>query len=237
MDQATQTYLNIPAVRQALHIPSLVPMWTDCNDFINGNYVQQNHDTTPVFADMLTSGYPLRILIYNGDVDSVCNFLGDEWFVENIVTQNKMKRGSRRPWTLNTNAAYDSQIAGYVKTFTGNNNIKASIDLLTVKGAGHFVPTDRPGPALQMITNFIKQQDYSTMTGYDATPKPLRPQYQPGGATPTAPSASPSASPTGNGQNATVAPSPTGGNGRKLTDSTALISVLLATVLLLFVRS
>ncbi|WKY14623.1 hypothetical protein Q1695_000282 [Nippostrongylus brasiliensis] len=183
MDTATQTYLNLPAVRQALHIPVGVAAWVDCNIPVNSQYYhQQNHDMTPVFQSIIDSGYPLKMLVYNGDVDMACNFLGDEWFVENLASSvyNFTMTSDRFVWNY-TRANYLPQVGGYVKSWTYSG---ISMDLLTVKGAGHFVPTDRPGPALQMIFNFINTGNYNNTIPYDLTPLQLRPAY----ATPAQPS-------------------------------------------------
>ena len=36
-----------------------------------------------------------RILVYNGDVDMACNFLGDEWFVDSLCQKVS---GQSRAW-------------------------------------------------------------------------------------------------------------------------------------------
>lgn len=45
------------------------------------------------------------------------------------------------------------QIAGFVKDFK-------NISFMTVKGAGHMVPTDKPVEALEMLKRFLKDGVY-----------------------------------------------------------------------------
>jgi hypothetical protein len=80
------------------------------------------------------------MLIYNGDTDSVCDFLGDAWFIERIAAvQGLTVSGAvqrveavqvlvdRRPWLFRYSNDFKPQTAGYVKRYSAN------VDLLTVK--------------------------------------------------------------------------------------------------------
>ncbi|VDM47719.1 unnamed protein product [Toxocara canis] len=176
MDAATANYLNIPEVKKAIHVQDGLPTWSDCNLDLNTNYLQQHNDTTSVFQSIINSKYPIRILIYNGDADAACNFLGDEWFIEKLAKANNMQSTKRQEWNYTHPGGYNPRIAGYLKTFTFS---QITVDLLTVKGGSHFVPTDRPGPGLQMIANFVNRKSYSTPITYDINPKPLLPEYAP----------------------------------------------------------
>lgn len=85
-----------------------------------------------MFDDIVNSGHPMRILIYNGDVDLACNFIGDQWFIEKLAKRHGLKVTQPH---VNWNSM-DKVIAGYIKQFKGKN---VSVDLVTIKGAGHLV--------------------------------------------------------------------------------------------------
>src|SRR5699024_3220962 len=68
-------YLNKPEVRKAMHINEKAWEWAPCRS--NIGYHRELHSMKTQVKHMVDSG--LRVLIYNGDVDSVCNFIGDEW--------------------------------------------------------------------------------------------------------------------------------------------------------------
>ncbi|MQL20625.1 hypothetical protein EI008_27025, partial [Escherichia coli] len=93
-----------------------------------------------------------------------CQFLGDQWFLEKLAKDNGLAVTRQHgPWNY-TQGQFLPRGAAYWKQVTYTNtakNTKVVFDQLTVKGAGHFVPQDRPGPALQMIYNFVNQLDYN----------------------------------------------------------------------------
>ncbi|XP_071959695.1 lysosomal protective protein-like [Antedon mediterranea] len=130
------TYLNDPAVRKALHIPDTVQDWDICSDIVGAQYTR-TYDTMFTQYQSLLQKY--RGMVYNGDIDMACNFLGDEWFVESLKLD---KVGDRREWVVN------SQIAGFVQDYK-------NLSLVTIKGAGHMVPQDKPAESLKMFTSFI----------------------------------------------------------------------------------
>lgn len=133
-------YLSQPEVRQALHIPSSVQDWDICSVDVELGYKRLYTTMRPQILQLINGG--LRGLIYNGDVDMACNFLGDEWFSNGLglqVIENFEK------WK------YNDQVAGFAKYYD-------RLTYLTIKGSGHMVPQDKPGPAYKMISSFLNNQ-------------------------------------------------------------------------------
>lgn len=133
---AITVYLNSVSVRQALHIPEKVQKWTICSGPINKHYKILYKNMSPFYKKLLQH---YRAMVYNGDTDMACNFLGDQMFVDNLGLQTLRER---RPWRNR------HQVAGFVKDFE-------KLTFVTIKGAGHMVPEDRPPEALQMFTSFL----------------------------------------------------------------------------------
>ncbi|XP_014452524.1 lysosomal protective protein [Alligator mississippiensis] len=139
---AMYIWLNRDDVRQALHIPSSLPNWELCSSQVRTHYKRIYMDMAPFYQTLLK--HDLRALVYNGDVDMVCNFLGSEKFVESL---NKPMLKSYQPWY------YNNQIAGFFNEYE-------KITFLTVKGAGHMVPQYKPGQALKMFQCFLSNTTY-----------------------------------------------------------------------------
>jgi len=141
------TYLNSPAVRAALHVSPRVKKWNFCSGMIGQTYRHEYQEMDNFYHTLLAK--KIRILVYNGDLDLACNFLGDQWFVNRLQAPLK---NAKRPWLV-VDKQGQNQIAGFVKDFEG-------ISYMTVKGAGHMVPTDKPHESLEMLKRFLKDGIY-----------------------------------------------------------------------------
>ncbi|XP_030621513.1 lysosomal protective protein isoform X2 [Chanos chanos] len=139
---AQMNWLNRGDVRKALHIPDILPAWDICSDEVGALYRTLYPTVKDVYEKLLALG--LRALVYNGDTDMACNFLGDQWFVEQL---GQKATSPYQRWL------FDDQIAGFYQQF-GN------ITFLTVKGAGHMVPQWAPGPSFHMLQSFLSNKPY-----------------------------------------------------------------------------
>ncbi|PAV77470.1 hypothetical protein WR25_26339 [Diploscapter pachys] len=138
-ESAVTAYLNRPDVRKALFVPSSLPAWSICNDDINYNlYHKEVHETAPIFQRAIQAG--LKVMIYNGDVDMVCNFLLGQRFSRKLGIP--VKQAAKH-------FIVDGQVGGY-HTIYGDN-----FHFVTVRGSGHMVPTDKPSVAYFIMDHFL----------------------------------------------------------------------------------
>ena len=86
--------------------PYLQPGVFSNSDVVGDAYTRIYPTMKDFYLKLLSLG--VRALVYNGDTDMACNFLGDQWFVEDLGIQVKVcsSRGERmipECWSLNTN--------------------------------------------------------------------------------------------------------------------------------------
>ncbi|KAB7495458.1 Lysosomal protective protein [Armadillidium nasatum] len=112
-------------------------------DEVSRHYVSDYPATTPQLAFLIEN--KIRGLIFNGDTDMACNFLGNTW---DLLTIGLNETESRRDWRV------EGQIAGYVE------KVRTTLTSLRFKGSGHMVPQFKPEEALVMITSFLNNEPY-----------------------------------------------------------------------------
>ncbi|WKX93406.1 hypothetical protein Q1695_011013 [Nippostrongylus brasiliensis] len=99
-DSAVSIYLNTEAVQKAFHIPNAwrrqgggTHQWTPCSDDVSHQY-NATYRTTNAFFDYVLKNVQtpnFRFLIFSGDVDFVCNFLGSSWHVYDVAKAANLK--------------------------------------------------------------------------------------------------------------------------------------------------
>ncbi|RHY35703.1 hypothetical protein DYB26_008074 [Aphanomyces astaci] len=151
------TFLNRPDVRTAMasveksQLAKGTPHeFAECNAYVNRNLAGE--DAVSTLADvnaMLANG--VRVLLYNGQWDMMCNALNTELLVEQLTWVGRTTYvGARRfTWRLGSGRVP----AGFVQS--GGN-----LTSIVVRDAGHLVPYDAPEAALDMVKRFIHSRSF-----------------------------------------------------------------------------
>jgi cathepsin A (carboxypeptidase C) len=134
-----QKFLNNKDVKQQLNVDAKHShAWEACNFGINMKFhVDWMKDFSPYVADLLNNGIPT--LIYAGDVDFICNYMGNKAWSFNLDWSGKD----------------DFQAAEY-HDWNGYGMVRSAngLTFMQVYDAGHMVPSDQPQAALEMIRQF-----------------------------------------------------------------------------------
>ncbi|ONK73705.1 uncharacterized protein A4U43_C04F34410 [Asparagus officinalis] len=134
----TNAYLNRRDVQEALHanVTGIKYNWTHCS-----NAIEKWHDAPasmlPIIQKLIKGG--LRVWVYSGDTD------GRIPVTSTRLTLNKLGLKTIQEWKPWYN---NKQVGGWTIIFDG-------LTFVTIRGAGHQVPTFTPKQARQLISHFL----------------------------------------------------------------------------------
>ncbi|TMW66298.1 hypothetical protein Poli38472_004063 [Pythium oligandrum] len=149
MDYVTK-YLDAPNVRKYLGVPEdRVAGWQECNMQINMDFYAANDPVknfSPFVADLLNDD--IRVLIYAGDADLMCNWIGNQAWTKALEWKGKDEFNAAEEHAYITEANIDAGVVRSTPLFT----------FFRVYNSGHMVPQDQPAVALEMLNNFLRNK-------------------------------------------------------------------------------
>lgn len=139
-----EEYFRMQTVKDAFHVHST---------FFEVDNAEGDFDYTPTEPDLtgfyqhVVTNTSLRVLVYNGDTDpAITSFATANW-TSNLGLKEIQHW---RPWTSDS----CQKVGGYVTRYEGD------FDFLTIRGAGHMVPTYKPEATFAFFQAWILGDDY-----------------------------------------------------------------------------
>ncbi|CAI9102942.1 OLC1v1001339C2 [Oldenlandia corymbosa var. corymbosa] len=132
-------YFNLPEVQKALHanITNIPYDWEPCSDVL-ANWTDSASTVLPILRELTENG--IRVWKFSGDVDGRVPVTGTQYSLE------KLNFPIQSPWS----AWYLSgEVGGFVQYYKDN------LTFVTVRGAGHQVPSYRPDRSLSLVSHFL----------------------------------------------------------------------------------
>ncbi|KAF7795558.1 hypothetical protein EIP86_006720 [Pleurotus ostreatoroseus] len=147
------TWMNTPSIKKALGVNPQMD-FQSCNMEVNQAFFGQGdgmHNSAALLPDLINDD--IKLLVYAGNADMMCNFIGNEAWVEKLEHKfhNDFVKSKSLPWmTLSS-----GRIAGEVRSAGGDGFTAGNVTFVQVYEAGHMVPFDQSEAALDMFTRWI----------------------------------------------------------------------------------
>ncbi|MQM08529.1 hypothetical protein Taro_041384 [Colocasia esculenta] len=142
-----EEYFNRADVKKSLHADafgSANRSWKVCNDSILRTYNFTVASVLPIYTKLINAG--LKIWVYSGDADGRVPVIGTRYWVESLALP---LRSQWRPWY------HRGQVGGRFVEYEG-------VALVTVRGAGHLVPLNKPSEGLALINSYLSGRQLPT---------------------------------------------------------------------------
>lgn len=144
--QNTIDFYHKPSVRASLGV-SAEAQWSTCNSEVSVLF-ERDHMRNFNFTFPLMLDLGIRVLIYAGDMDFICNWLGNEAWVKALRWFGTDGFNS----APNVEFAVNGRWAGLERSYGG-------LSFVRIYDAGHMVPMDQPEVALFMVLRFLHGQN------------------------------------------------------------------------------
>ncbi|KAK4437853.1 Polyadenylate-binding protein RBP47 [Sesamum alatum] len=133
------TYLNTPDVQKALHanVTGITGPWDACNYTVFLNWNDRPDTILPTIKELMADG--IRVWIYSGDTDKRVPVTSTRYSLEKLGTPVKT------PWYPWYN---QGEVGGYAVEYQ-------NVTFVSIRGAGHFVPSYQPQRALVVFSSFL----------------------------------------------------------------------------------
>lgn len=144
--QNINDYLNLDYVQEA--IGAEVDTFQSCNFDINKNFLF-NGDWMKPYQTAVTEllDQDLPVLIYAGDKDFICNWLGNQHWT-NVLPWKHSEEFAEQPIRKWSSYLNGNEIGGEVKSYR-------HFTYLRLFNGGHMVPYDQPENSLSMLNEWI----------------------------------------------------------------------------------
>ncbi|KAI0789518.1 Alpha/Beta hydrolase protein [Abortiporus biennis] len=148
-----ETWMNDNNNKKQLGVPS-DRTFESCNMEVNQAFFGQGdgmHNSALLLTDLINDG--VKLLVYAGNADMMCNYIGNEAWVEKLEHKfhEEFVKTKPVPWvTLDS-----GKVAGETRSAGGNGFTSGNVTFVNVFEAGHMVPYDQPEAALDLFTRWI----------------------------------------------------------------------------------